>query len=106
MLKLPVLVHHYLRHEQQDDTKKSLLAFLQEHYAEEHGNTANDKDHEDLPFKSHHTCISQVPVFCSAILRFDCSVDKPVSSIKKIVRPEQFHYATALSKIWQPPRLV
>ena len=91
-----------------DDAGKSLLAFLHEHYAEEHAASSSthnhDDDHENLPFKSHHTGISQAPVFCSTSVGFDCSIETILSITVNNFYKEPSHYPSALSKIWQPPR--
>jgi hypothetical protein len=106
LLKLPVLIHHYMEHNK-EDAGKTLLAFLYEHYAEEHVVKTprhHDKDHENLPFKSHHTGISQVPVFCVSVTAIDCTIDAVLPASVKNVYTEPSHYPSALSKIWQPPR--
>lgn len=107
LLKLPVLIHHYIEHHK-DDAGKSLLAFLHEHYAEEHTPSTSSQhhanDHQNLPFKSHHTGISQIPVFCSLSTGFDCTLESILPVTVKNHYTEQSHYPSALSRIWQPPR--
>ena len=90
-----------------DDAGKSLLAFLHEHYTEEHAANAaghHGQDHQNLPFKSHHSDISQAPVFCVNVTAFNCVVDGILPATEMTIYTESFHHSSALSKIWQPPR--
>jgi hypothetical protein len=51
LLKLPLLIEHFIKHQQQDGV--SLLAYLQDHYSEDHHDADLPED-EQLPFKKHH----------------------------------------------------
>ena len=52
LLKLPFLVQHYFDH-RKEDSGLSILAFLKIHYADrDHPNDNDDKDDNELPFKS------------------------------------------------------
>jgi hypothetical protein len=107
LLKLPVLIHHYMEHDE-DDAGKSLLAFLQEHYAEEHAKAAtqhHDQDHENLPFKSHQDGFSQSNFFCATPATFDYESERTIKVITNSIYIESSHCPSALSKIWQPPRI-
>jgi hypothetical protein len=49
LLKLPLLIEHFIEHQQQHGV--SLLAFLQDHYTENHHDADLPED-EQLPFKN------------------------------------------------------
>ena len=103
LLKLPFLIQHFLEHHA-DDAGKSFLTFLHEHYSIEKNDDAQHKEHEKLPFKSHHPLAAQSQVFCLSSLNFECKPDSPIIIKEQNIHQEHFHYSSALSRIWQPPR--
>jgi len=103
LLNLPVLIHHYLEHHD-DDAGISFVQFLHKHYSEEHEHASHDKEHEKLPFKSHDIGFSQTTLAYQPFTGFEFKTGKPVSNkINSIYRPA-FHPTSILSRIWQPPR--
>ena len=102
LLKLPVLIHHYLEHRQKEKTI-TFLAFLKEHYVHEHAQ-ASQHHHERLPFKSHdcpgsHNSVAD-PTFGGFTLLKEQS--SPLQQL--ILYKEPFHSNTFISLIWQPPK--
>lgn len=49
-LKLPLLIHHYIEHNQ-DNNSHSFLDFLTMHYRADDNHHHNDSEHEHLPLK-------------------------------------------------------
>ena len=107
MLKLPILVQHYMEH-QQEDSKITFTQFLYMHYSEEsHHPGTHDKDMK-LPFKAHDNCIS----FLSAVYAPSAPVQEIVLQPRPMFGAEKklyFYYnnplsSSFLSTIWQPPR--
>jgi hypothetical protein len=65
LLKLPVLLHHYLEHREKDNSI-SFLAFLKEHYVHEHAQ-ASRHHHERLPFKSDNCAGAHISIIDPAL---------------------------------------
>jgi len=108
LLKLPVLVEHFIEHKQQDP-KMNFLEFLCMHYA--HGNVRDadyDKDMR-LPFKSCNSNINNTISFCTPATDHTFSFTErlyPVVVNKTFFpKDERFYASDYLSFIWQPPRL-
>jgi len=104
LLKLPLLVHHYVEHKQ-ENKDLSLWGFLSMHYA--HG-IVKDSDYDKdmkLPFKTHDGCTnSTISVFTAH--HFSSGISKPVINEAKSfpVYLEEFAASSFLSNIWQPPK--
>lgn len=105
ILRLPILVHHYIEHTQ-EDKDASFINFIALHYGGniEHQHKENHHDHEKLPFKTANCHASQVvtlafqPFFSLAQIIFE-----PVD--EKITISSQQNYSNSyLNSIWQPPR--
>lgn len=105
LLKLPLLVQHYMKHKVCDDSI-TFLDFLDEHYG--HGNVMDGDYEEDmkLPFKKTESDFTQVQHvnLCSSELRMPGVVEmyfeKPVM-VFHCYLPLMY-----LDAIWQPPRTV
>lgn len=102
LIKLPLLVEHYLEHKQQN-SNLTILNFLRIHYQAQHVFDADyDKDMK-LPFKSH-TNISSV-VFYPLIQEYKTIQKVNFKYKKEILYTYSFSYSSiSLSSIWQPPR--
>jgi hypothetical protein len=105
LLKLPVLVQHYVLHEEEND-HHGLLDFLVEHYAEasQHDAANSSHHHENLPFKnagctSLHSVITidEIPV-----VNFESPLG--FAEIKTGAKSQDFYLSTISGNIWQPPR--
>lgn len=103
LLKLPVLIHHYLEHHD-DDAGVTLADFLHKHYDEENAHTSSNNEHEKLPFKSHTFSFSQTTLVFQLPVRFELNPDKPLSTKVIINYSEGFYSSSILSRIWQPPK--
>jgi hypothetical protein len=103
LLKLPVLIHHYLEHHQ-DDTVVSFADFLHKHYDEENSHSSPNNEHEKLPFKSHDLGFSQTILAYQAPLEFQFKVDRPISKKENINYSTASYSAYTLANIWQPPK--
>ncbi|MEO6962387.1 MAG: hypothetical protein ABIY90_10480 [Puia sp.] len=105
LVKLPVLIHHYLDHKK-EHKDLTFFDFLKSHYASIHkaGSKAHEDHHSRLPFKNHdHNLLTgntsivprvyaflELPVYCET---------SSVSSMNEIAYHSHF-----LADIWQPPR--
>lgn len=104
LVKLPVLIEHFIEHKEKDD-RLSLLSFLNMHYAQHSSKDAdNDKDMK-LPFKSHEGCVNSITL---AFIpnNFEGFSAKPTFVENKTysIYYEEFLQSTFLSSIWQPPK--
>lgn len=103
LLKLPVLVHHYLEHHD-DDAGNSFVDFLHKHYAEQKTHPSANNEHEKLPFKSHDLGFSQTILSYQPPVEFEFKIDKPIPIKENIIYSTAFHSSSALANIWQPPK--
>jgi hypothetical protein len=102
LLRLPVLVHHYLEHRNQNN--QSLADFLDEHYTGRI-NHPDDRhhDHERLPFKAECHAAQLVTIAPSAFFSFSKMPYVAVESVRTDRDAQQYSNAY-LNSIWQPPR--
>ena len=103
LLKLPLLIHHYLEHHE-DDAGISFADFLHKHYDEENSHSSKNNEHEKLPFKSHDLGFSQTTLIYQLPIGFELQTDKPVLTKENIIYSPAFHPTSVLSRIWQPPK--
>jgi len=103
LLKLPVLIHHYLEHHG-DDAGISFFDFLHKHYNEERSHSSSDTEHEKLPFKNTDIGFSQITLIHQPPILFEIKTDKPISTKENIIYSTAFHSSSHLSRIWQPPK--
>ena len=103
LLKLPVLIHHYLEHHD-DDAGVSFVDFLHKHYAEQKSHPSANNEHEKLPFKSHDLRFSQITLAYQPLIGFEFKTDKLILAKVNIIYSTAFHPASILSRIWQPPK--
>lgn len=104
LLKLPVLVDHYIEHRQKD-RDISLFSFLHMHYAE---GDVQDADHDKdmkLPFKSHNSCTAfALSVFVA--VSHQAGFEFPMIYSTNVY--STYHHFTLPSGIqngiWQPPK--
>ncbi|HEX6334383.1 MAG TPA: hypothetical protein VFZ78_09160 [Flavisolibacter sp.] len=61
LLKMPVLVHHYLSHIN-SGRSESLTGFLVEHYLDNHGSDEDSDEDSRLPFKTAENTFSGLQV--------------------------------------------
>lgn len=103
LLKLPVLVHHYLDHHEEGNSA-SFVGFLYDHYNSEKSQSDNDHhDHQNLPFKTDcanvHTSLAY-----TGHQQYSFQHTPPVSVKVNVVYNEVIYFSTSLSNIWQPPK--
>lgn len=103
VLKLPMLVSHFLEHKEEDNSM-SLLKFLHIHYSQHHiVDDDYDKDMQ-LPFKDCST-----PIFFTLSTlskKFQIALHLPAPESKNLfsVKEDAFLSAEFPDNIWQPPR--
>jgi len=104
ILKLPVLVQHFMEHKERDP-ETTLLAFLTEHYA---AIDVVDEDYDrdmQLPFKSpEFTLLSVIPF----IPQTGFVVEKEITAFSPtpvyLITNDTLLPETTVGTIWQPPR--
>jgi len=103
LLKLPVLIHHYLEHHD-DDAGISFAGFLHKHYDEENSHPSPNNEHQKLPFKSHDLGFSQTTLVFQSPAVFELKIGNLLSTKINISYSEGFYSSSILSRIWQPPK--
>ena len=105
VLKLPMLVQHYLEHtsEEKDVT---IFKFLVQHYTEgeNHDHRENHNHHDQLPFKAidgHFSSVVSIAASPSIVISHNTLV---VTVVKLPAYSQQNYSNTYLNSIWQPPR--
>ena len=104
LVKLPILVIHYLEHHHQD-SKTSVWSFLYSHYGKAHGNNQHKND-SNLPFKSAENCNNNlVSSFCNLIPIYSFKI-KLIEKVNTSFSCNSlfFHSSNFEFKIWQPPK--
>jgi hypothetical protein len=105
LLKLPILVQHYIEHKQANKTL-SFIEFLAMHYTHDSTKYADyDKDMK-LPFKAMDNTNISIISFCSPIPFFSYqSIVYCTNNNQEQFSDYSFTYSSAfLSSIWQPPK--
>jgi hypothetical protein len=103
LLKLPVLIHHYLEHHD-GDAGISFADFLYKHYTEEKPHPSENGEHENLPFKNYDPGLSQTSLLFQSPIGFELKAVNPISAKVNISYSEGFYSSSILSRIWQPPK--
>jgi hypothetical protein len=103
LLKLPVLVHHYLKH-RQGENGLSFADFLKTHYLQDHKDDGDKKQDRQLPFKTmnpENSCTSFLQPEPPSIQ----ASGLPVSRVLSTYLPECY-LSGKPSGIFRPPRTV
>ncbi|MFA5575051.1 MAG: hypothetical protein WC994_08365 [Brumimicrobium sp.] len=103
VLKLPLLLHHYIVHNQEDNDN-SILYFLAKHYVNDvnHQHNENQHDHDNLPFKTINVHAVQVVYFPPLFIDFSGQLAE--KELKIPIRQQQNYSNAYLNSIWQPPQ--
>ncbi len=105
LLKLPVLVHHFIEHRHQNQ-EESLIHFLLEHYNDRSSHcNDNHNDHNNLPFKTHDCATVHSTVILNTISSFVIEEPIRISRQVAILKDKLFVSSTFLFNIWQPPKI-
>lgn len=106
LLKLPVLVHHYLEHVELDENE-SLVNFLKIHYEREINHPDDiHGDHQRLPFKTADFHSAHIPVILPHThFELPAAGERTEVQDNKIYSIEEHYSFAHLKNIWQPPRL-
>ncbi|MDI1233072.1 MAG: hypothetical protein PSX81_02190 [bacterium] len=102
LLKIPQLVSHFVQHKKVD-SQISFIDFLTMHYNDSE-NEISDKQHDNLPFKSHctivfHSIIAEVVNTGNSI-----EIDSFFLIKGTINYKEAFYTSRLTESIWQPPK--
>lgn len=105
-LKIPILVEHFVEHQQENPTL-NLWTFIMDHYS--HGEVFDADFEKDmkLPFKSHSSnCGCTIVTFLSPIQIFDFDRKLFLNKFKKPCFGYKFSFISNFhSTIWQPPKI-
>lgn len=104
ILKLPLLIHHYIEHTQEDNDN-SILDFLAKHYGKDinHHHNNSHHDHDHLPFKTINIHSAQVVYFQPLFIEFSKQITEKDLKIPTL---QAQNYSNAyLDSIWQPPQV-
>ncbi len=105
VLKLPMLVQHYLEHTN-EDKDVTIFNFLVQHYTGgiNHDHRENHNHHDQLPFKAidgHFSSVVSIVAPPSIVISHNTLV---VTVVKLPTYSQQNYSNTYLNSIWQPPR--
>lgn len=100
LLRLPLLVEHYLEHRSQVP-EMSFVQFLAMHYKTD---VAHDATDMELPFKQCDHSVT-IPTFTMAEQQFDLGTIVPSGSRKFYSNYSSFIPSTGPNEIFQPPRV-
>ena len=104
LLKLPILVHHYIEHKKQNQ-KISFADFLNMHYVmadDGDGDTAEDMQ---LPFKSDNACANVCSIGFVSQANYQLTIKiTPTENNVFNNHSVEFLSSAFLSSIWQPPK--
>lgn len=104
LLKLPVLIHHYLIHHQKE-TSNSFIVFLLNHYQKESTHTSANHEHENFPFKSANCNLANEIIAFSTPPLYSFKVQDVIVVKKEILLFNTLLFSSSqLTKIWQPPK--
>jgi hypothetical protein len=107
LLNLPMLIHHYFSHHQ-DEHDKSFAHFLSDHYSSNPEHTEDDKhehEHDNLPFKTNHCATMHSVTAFNHPHNFSLSEPNIVSEKVEVIYNVLIYSSSALTNIWQPPKL-
>lgn len=101
LLQLPVLIHHYSEHAEQDGMP--FFKFLSIHYSSEINHPDDQhNDHNNLPFKSVHSPNSNITTTVPSL--FDYSETISIGIVTKVFPCYKKHHSSLfVNDIWQPP---
>jgi len=99
LLKLPLLVEHFIKHQEQDGV--SLIDFLEDHYLSDH-NDADLPEDEQLPFKN--ITFNSIG-YAIVIPVIQANIFAPLPAKKKMTFPDIYTPQQHLTGIFHPPRV-
>lgn len=105
LLKLPVLIQHYLEHKQ-DNKDETFGNYLSQHYVQHIGHTHHDnhRDHEKLPFKANDCGAAHTPIAFLNQVPYSLPFPHEWLVEKSTLYKGAICFSTYSGKIWQPPK--
>lgn len=101
LVKLPNLVEHYKAHKNELSSNSiSFFDYVKLHYAK---NVDNNKDHQNLPFKTLDNSISVLFVF--PFMTFQIPIVNSIIAIKKKFFYNKSFTSNLIISIWLPPKI-
>lgn len=107
LIKLPLLIHHYLDHLSHDHhSDNSFADFLNDHYNNSHSNSGDEnRDHNNLPFKTADVAGVQSFIL-SNNLPYNTLPQNALCHDVTIVYNETINPSGCIANIWQPPKML
>ncbi|HEY0676883.1 MAG TPA: hypothetical protein VGD17_01310 [Chitinophagaceae bacterium] len=102
LLKLPILVEHYIDHTERDKAN-SFLGFLKEHYQYDHTDDGDESEDSSLPFKTLNNSIVSLSFLSPESEEINTSFG--LLSTNRQLHPEPFLFKDPLSGVFHPPRI-
>ena len=103
-LKLPVLVLHFLHHNNHHE-KLNFAHFVSEHYSEKHHNE-NHEEHENLPFHKHcDYSFNHISALHLEIQQIKFRANSNFKEPKKIAFKQNYFQSNVSINIWKPPKI-
>jgi hypothetical protein len=102
-----MLFHHYLSHHQNEHTT-SFAHFLSDHYSAGSEHADSDKhehEHDNLPFKTNDCATMHSAIAFNHPHNFSLSEPNIVSEKVEVIYNVLIYSSSALTNIWQPPKL-
>lgn len=105
VLKLPMLVQHYLEHID-EDKDITVFQFFVQHYTEgiDHNHQENHNHHDKLPFKTTDGHFSSVVSMVSPPFVMVSHHTVAAAALRMPAYHQQDYSNAYLNSIWQPPR--
>jgi ABC-type Zn2+ transport system substrate-binding protein/surface adhesin len=108
LLRLPVLIHHFLEHQNQEPDE-TFSNFLKEHYYDHQNHSDHDHqdhhDHDKLPFKTTNCALAYVSLAFVNPIQFSIS---PSIIFHDKISPSYngaLYFSALVRNIWQPPKI-
>jgi len=104
LLRLPVLLHHFLEHHDQEPDE-TFADFMNEHYADTQNHSDTDHhDHDNLPFKTNDCATMHSNIAFNHQHNFSLAQPNTLS-VEVLVAYNVVIYSSSIrDKIWQPPQ--
>ena len=104
LLKLPVLIHHFLEHQTQEPNE-TIADFLVEHYSDTQNHSEPDHhNHDNLPFKTNDCATAHVLIAFENHISFSVPSPNSFKNAGSPIYDGVIYFSVFHSIIWQPPK--
>lgn len=103
-LRLPVLIHHFIDH-YQEDSSTSFTDFLGLHYTSTETHSDNEHhDHDKLPFKTASCAMAHIAIAFVNHIQLSLPSPNSIEAKESAEYAGEFYSSAFLNTIWQPPK--